>query len=92
MTRKEAKTAVTKYIDENTSDHLTFSFKNYQFDAEIEQFEAEFDIDSAIEDAYKIARSKSVFKNVKEYVSLLFNNISLKILPAKEALVIPQVL
>ena len=77
MTKQEAKLAVEKYLDENASDHVTFSFKNYQFDAEVEQFEAKFDIDSAIEEAYKIARSNNVLQNVKDYISLLMNTIDI---------------
>ena len=77
MTKKEAKKAVTKFLDENMSDHLTFSFKNYQFDAEVEQFEAEFDINSSIEEAYQIARSGNVIENVKTYISLLMHTINI---------------
>ena len=64
MTKKEAKKAVTKYLNENASDHVTFSFENYQFDAEATQFEAQFDIDSAIDNAYKIGRGNNIVKNV----------------------------
>ncbi len=77
MTKAQAKKAVTKYIDENSSDHVTFSFKNYEFDAEVEQFEAKFDIDSAVDEAYKIARSKNIFGNVKDYISLLMHTINI---------------
>ena len=77
MTKEEAKTAVTNYLKENASDHLTFSFKNYQFDAEVEQFEAEFDIDSAVETAYQIGRNKSIFGNVGDYISLLMHTVNI---------------
>ncbi len=77
MTKEQAKKSVTKYLEENASDHVSFSFKNYQYDAEMEQFEARFDVDSAVEDAYKIARSKSVINNVKTYVSLLMNTVNI---------------
>ncbi|MBR2290654.1 MAG: VanW family protein [Clostridia bacterium] len=77
MTKEEARNAVTKYLEENASDHVTFSFKNYQFDAEVEQFEAEFDIDTAIETAYQIGRNKNIVGNVKDYVSLLMHTIDI---------------
>ena len=77
MTKEEAKTALTKYLEDNASDHVTFSFENYQFDAEIEQFEAKFDIDAAVNDAYNIGRNKSIFGNVKDYVGLLMNTINI---------------
>ena len=77
MTKQEAKTAITNYLKENASDHVTFSFKNYEFDAEVEQFEAEFDIDSAIEYAYEIGRNKNIIGNVKDYISLLMNTVDI---------------
>ena len=77
MTKDEAKKAVTNYLDKNTSDHVTFSFKNYQFDAEMEQFEANFDVDTCVETAYKIAINKGIIGNVKDYISLLMNTIDL---------------
>ena len=77
MTKEEAKVAVTNYLEENASDHVTFSFKNYQFDAEIEQFDAKFDVDSAIEYAYQIGRNKTVWGNVKEYISVLMNTVNI---------------
>ena len=77
MTKEEAKIAVTNYLDEHASDHVTFSFKNWQFDAEVEQFEAEFDIDSAIEIAYQIGRNKDIVGNVKDYISLLMHTIDI---------------
>ena len=77
MTKEEAKTAVMNYLKEHTSDHVTFSFKNYEYDAEVEQFEAEFDIDSAIEIAYQIGRNKDTLGNVKDYISLLMHTIDI---------------
>ena len=77
MTKEEAKAAVTKYLEDHTSDHVTFAFKNYEFDAEVEQFEAKFDIDSAIETAYQIGRNKSIIGNVKDYISMLMNTIDI---------------
>lgn len=77
MTKEEAKTAISTYLEKNTSDHVTFVFKNYEFDAEVEQFEAKFDIDSAIETAYQIGRNKSIFGNVKDYISLLMHTIDI---------------
>lgn len=77
MTKKEAKKAVTNYLKENASDHVTFSFKNYQFDAEMEQFDANFDVDSSVETAYNIARNKNIIGNVKDYIALLMNTIDI---------------
>ena len=77
MTKDEAKTAITNYLEKNASDHVTFSFKNYQFDAEVEQFEAKFDIDDAIESAYQIGRNKNILGNVKDYISMLMNTIDI---------------
>lgn len=77
MTREEAKQAVTNFLNENTADHVTFSFKNYEFDAEAAQFEAEFDIDGAVEMAYNIGRNKDIIGNVKDYISLLMHTVEI---------------
>lgn len=77
MTKEEAKTAINNYLEEHASDHVTFAFKNYQFDAEVEQFEAKFDIDTVINIAYQIGRNKNIIGNVKDYISLLMNTIDL---------------
>ncbi len=77
MTKKEATDVVSKYLDENMSDHLVFKYSNYEYDVEIEQIEAKFDIDGAIDSAYEIGRSKNWFQNIKDYISVIMNKIDI---------------
>lgn len=78
MTKDEATKVVTKYLSENMSNHLTFSYKNYQYDVEVEQIEARFDIESAINFAYSIGRNKGTMQNIKDYASSLMNKIDIE--------------
>jgi vancomycin resistance protein YoaR len=75
MTKDEALMAVTNYLDENMSDHLTFSYSNYEYDVEMEQFEAKFNVQDAVDYAYSIARDGNVIKNVKDYISVIMNEV-----------------
>jgi vancomycin resistance protein YoaR len=77
MTKDQAKQAVSNYLKQNMADHVTFSFRNYEYDCEVEQFEAGFDVDSAVEYAYNIGRGKNVTQNIKEYISAIMNQIDI---------------
>jgi len=56
MTKEEAHLAVSNYLTKNMSNHLTFSYSNYEYDVETEQIEAKFDVDQAVDYAYNIGR------------------------------------
>lgn len=78
MTKEEATKAVTKYLSENMADHLTFSYGNYEYDVEVEQIEANFDVESAVNYCYDIGRNKSTLQNIKDYASCLMNKINIE--------------
>lgn len=77
MTKEKAKQTISNYLAENMADHLTFSYGNYEYDVEVEQINAYFDIDSAINYAYEIGRNKGPIQNIKDYVSVLMNKIDI---------------
>lgn len=76
-TQKEAKAEVEKFLKENMSDSLVFKYSNYEYNVEIEQFEAKFDVDSAVKYAYNIGRKRGFFGNTKDYISVLMNKIDI---------------
>ena len=78
MTKEEAKTAVSSYLEEQMADHLVFKYSNYEYNVEIEQIEAEFDIDSAVNYAFNIGRTRGFWGNVQEYASVLLNKINIE--------------
>ena len=77
MTKEEAKEAVTEYLEEEMSTNLVFKYSNYEYNVEIEQFEAEFDIDSAVNYAFNIGRTRGFWGNVQDYASVLLNKINI---------------
>jgi len=77
MTKEEAKEAVSIYLEKNMADHLVFEYENYGYNVEIEQIEAKFDVDSAIEYAFDIGRNNGFFKNINDYMSVLLNKIDI---------------
>jgi vancomycin resistance protein YoaR len=78
MTKEEAGEAVSNYLSENMADHLTFSYSNYEYDVEVEQFDSHFDVDSAVEYAFQIGRNKGFVKNIKDYISSVMNQINIE--------------
>lgn len=77
MTKKQAKSEVEKILKESMSDSLIFKYSNYEYNVEIEQFEAKFDVDSAVNYAYNIGRQRGFFGNTKDYISILMNKIDI---------------
>ena len=77
MTKEEAKTAVTNYLNENMASSLSLKYSNYEYNSTIEQIEAEFDIDSAVNYAFNIGRTNGFFGNVRSYLSVLMNKINI---------------
>lgn len=77
MTKEEATEAVNKYLKENMKDYITFSFRNYEFDSYVEQFEVTFDVETAVNYAYNIARGGNATKNVKEYLGVMMNSVDI---------------
>ena len=52
LTKEEAKKVVSNSLKSELNDHIVLKHKNYEYYVEIEQFDAEFDIDSSVELAY----------------------------------------
>jgi vancomycin resistance protein YoaR len=77
MTKDEATLAVTNYLNENMADHLTFSYSNYEYDVEVEQINAYFDVESAVNYAYEIARGENTLQNIKDYISVMISGIDI---------------
>ena len=75
LTKEEAKKLVNETLDLELNDHIILKYKNYEYYVEIEQFEAKFDVDAAIEFAYNIGRSERIVKDIKDYASVLMSKV-----------------
>lgn len=77
MTKEEAKIAINNYLNENMANNLVLKYSNYEYNVAIEQLEAEFDVNSAVNYAFNIGRTNNFFGNAKDYLSVLINKINI---------------
>lgn len=77
LTKEEAKKLVSEKLKSELNDHLILKYKNYEYYIEIEQFEAEFDVEASVELAYQIGRSGNPFKDIKDYAMVLMAKIDI---------------
>ena len=77
MNKQQAIEQVENYLKEVMSDHIILKYKDNEYYVGVEQIEADFDVESAVEYAYKIGRSKNIFKDIKDILKTHFFNISL---------------
>lgn len=68
LTKKEAIEKVQSHLDEIMNDTVTLDYNNKQYYVEVEQIEATFDIESAVDTAFSIGRNGNIFSDVKSYV------------------------
>ena len=77
LSKEDAKKLVSEALQGKMNDNVVLNYKNYDFYVEIEQIEAEFDIDASVDFAYQIGRSSNFLQNVKDYISVLFVGIDI---------------
>ena len=78
LTKEEAIKLVEEALKRKMNDNIILKYKNYEFYVEIEQIEAEFDVEASVDFAYQIGRSNSIFQNVKDYIAVLFVGIDIE--------------
>lgn len=78
LTKEEAKGTVQAYLNEVMSDYVIFKYNNYEYNVEVSQINAYFDIDSAVNYAYNIGRKRDFFTDISEYTSVLMNKIDIE--------------
>ncbi len=77
LTKDEAKELVGEKLKSELNHHLILKYHNYEYYVEVEQFEAEFDLETSLDYAYQIGRSGNVFKDIKDYVFVLMTKIDI---------------
>ncbi len=78
LTKEEAIDVVSTEITNQMHDHIELTYKNYNYYVEIEQIEAKFDIEGAVNYAYSIAKTGNFFSDLKQYISILMTNINIE--------------
>ena len=77
LTKEEAKKQVENYLKEVMSDHIILDYNENEYYVGVEQIEADFNVESAVEYAYQIGRSKNIFKDIKDIIGIYFFNITI---------------
>ncbi len=78
LSKEQAIDYVSRKLEGKMNDSMILKYKNNEYYLEIEQFEAEFDIEASVNYAYSIGRSGNIFKDVKDYASVLFRGIDIE--------------
>lgn len=68
LTRAEAIEKVNAGLDEIMNDTVILDYNNIQYYVEVEQIEASFDVESAIDKALSIGRDGNIFGDMKSYL------------------------
>lgn len=63
LTQEESKEKVQKLIDEKKKENIKLQKDDFENDLSVEQLEVNYEVDSAIEQAYNIGRSNNIIKN-----------------------------
>lgn len=77
LTKDEAINVVSENLEIELNDQIILSYKNNEYYVEIEQFEAEFDVEDSVELAYNVGRSGDILKDIKDCVAVLMTKINI---------------
>lgn len=78
LTKEEAIELVKNELNTQMNDHIELVYKNNNYYVEIEQIEAEFDIEASVEYAFNIAKTGNFFQDLQSYISVLMTNINIE--------------
>lgn len=78
LSKEDAKAKVEEEINSKMSNHVVLKYNNYQFYVEPEQFDAKFDINSAVDYAYSIAKSGNIVTDFNDYIKVKFKGINIE--------------
>lgn len=77
LTKEEAKKMVVNSLSKKMEEHIELRYNNYNYYVELEQIQAEFDIDSCIDIAFNIGKSGHFFDDLKQYITISLLNINI---------------
>ena len=77
LTKDEAKILVNQELKSLMNDHIVLTYKGQEYYVEIEQLEASFDIDKAVDYAYNLAKTGNFFLDIPTYFSVMLTNINI---------------
>ena len=79
ITEEEAKNILTELSDKTKQNEILFKYKEIETPITYEALEVNFDIDSAIKEAYSLGRSGNIFQNNFEILKTWINGKKIKL-------------
>lgn len=79
MAKEQAKESVQNYINDNLPENINLIHNEYQTSIPLSALNINFDIDSAIEEAYNTGKSGNLFQNTFTALSILFNHKDIEV-------------
>ena len=78
LTKEQAIELVNSELKKQMNDHLELTYKNCNYYVEVEQIGAKFDIESAVNFAFNIAKSGDFLQDMKDYMNVIMGNIDIE--------------
>ena len=78
LTKDEAIALVNEELKGQMNDNIELTYKNHNYYVEVEQIEAKFDIEGAVDYAFKIAKTGDFVQDMKDYITVLVHNINIE--------------
>ena len=79
LTKKEAEQKVLETLEKNIEQSISVKTNDFEYQFQLSQIEAKYDVNKAIEDAYSIGRNGNVFKNNLEILKCKIRNNNIEI-------------
>lgn len=77
LTKEEANNSVRQYLNNTMSDQIILEYNGNEFLVAVEQINAKFNVELAVQYAYNIGRSKNIFVDIKDILLVLFTKINI---------------
>ena len=77
LTVSEAKSKIQQKYGENLKDDIILKYNDYETTLTPEQIEAQFNIEEAVEQAYKIGRKENIVKNNYKIINTMINKVNI---------------
>lgn len=77
LTKQEAIAKVNNELEKYMEDSLVLVHNEYRTEISLEQLEANFDVESAVNAAYSVGKTKNIFKDGVKILDTMFSNINI---------------
>ena len=73
----EAVNSVYSQLNENIPEYIVLKYKENEYKFYLESLQLEYDVESAVDEAYAIGRTQNVVKDLFDYAEVMSNNVDI---------------